>query len=168
MSNLLDDLFSGGLSRRQFVELASKAASLCRLLNLALAEVAAQSVPKAQDGPKFSPANIAAAAVWSGTSIAIDQVLAKVPMVEGYSILDAKTQEVQPWPESSARVYLNFSGNVIWIPRYGRFRSKALIERHQLLRTDCLRLAGRGHTTFQAVKKQNKFDWAEGSLFRSQ
>ena len=34
-------------------------------------------------------------------------------MVEGYSILDAKTQEVHPWPEIGGRgTYLNFSGNV--------------------------------------------------------
>lgn len=37
----------------------------------------------------------------------------KVPMVEGYSITDAATQEVHPWPEIGGNgAYLNFSGNV--------------------------------------------------------
>jgi hypothetical protein len=55
-------------------------------------------------------------------------------MVEGYSILGAKTQEVQPWPDIGGRgVYLNFSGNVhmdaaiLEIPE-----GKALIQRHHL------------------------------------
>ena len=34
-------------------------------------------------------------------------------MAEGYSILDAKTEGVHPWPDIGGRgVYLNFSGNV--------------------------------------------------------
>ena len=34
-------------------------------------------------------------------------------MLEGYSLLDAATQEMQPWPEIGGRgLYLNFSGNV--------------------------------------------------------
>src|SRR5262249_26000617 len=58
MSNLLDDLFSGAVSRRTFIEIASKAGLALPMANFALAEVAAQTAPKTQEGQKFSPANI--------------------------------------------------------------------------------------------------------------
>lgn len=168
MSNLLDDLFSGAVSRRTFIGLASKAGLALPMANLALAEVAAQTAPRAQDSQKFSPSNIGGGGRlerdfyrdWIKTS--------KVPMVEGYSILDAKTQEVQPWPDIGGRgVYLNFSGNVhmdtaIWeIPS-----GKALIQRHHFYEQIVYVLSGRGYTTFTQGKRQNsKFEWAEGSLF---
>ena len=167
MSNLLDDLFSGAMSRRTFIEIASKAGLALPMANFALAEVAAQTAPKAQEGQKFSPANIGGGGRlerdfyrdWIKTS--------KAPMVEGYSILDAKTQEVQPWPDIGGRgVYLNFSGNVhmdtaIWeIPE-----GKALIQRHHFYEQIVYALSGRGYTTFTQGKRQNKFEWAEGSLF---
>jgi hypothetical protein len=84
MSNLLDDLFSGAVSRRKFIEIASKAGLALPMANLALAEVAAQTAPKAHEGQKFSPANIGGGGRlerdfyrdWIKTS--------KAPMVEGY------------------------------------------------------------------------------------
>jgi len=167
MSNLIDDLFSGIVSRRSFIDLAAKAGLSLPIVNLTLAEVAAQSTPRGPEGQKFSPPNIGGGGRverdfyrdWIKTS--------KVPMVEGYSILDAKTQELQPWPEIGGRgVYLNFSGNVhmdaaIWeIPE-----GKALIQRHQFYEQIVYALAGRGYTTFAQGKKQNRFEWAEGSLF---
>jgi quercetin dioxygenase-like cupin family protein/oxalate decarboxylase/phosphoglucose isomerase-like protein (cupin superfamily) len=167
MSNLLDDPLSGAVSRRTFIEIASKAGLALPMANFALAEVAAQTAPKAQEGQKFSPANIGGGGRlerdfyrdWIKTS--------KAPMVEGYSILDAKTQEVQPWPDIGGRgVYLNFSGNVhmdtaIWeIPE-----GKALIQRHHFYEQIVYALSGRGYTTFTQGKRQNKFEWAEGSLF---
>ena len=167
MSNLLDDLFSGSFSRRKFIKLASMAGLSVPLANQALAQVAAQSAPQGQDGVKFSPSNIGGGGRverdfyrdWIKTS--------KVPMVEGYSILDAKTQEVQPWPEIGGRgVYLNFAGNVhmdtaIWeIPD-----GKALIERHHFYEQIVYVIAGRGYTTFTQNKQQKKFEWQEGSLF---
>ena len=167
MSNLLDDLFSGSFSRRKFIKLASMAGLSVPLANQALAQVAAQSAPQGQDGVKFSPSNIGGGGRverdfyrdWIKTS--------KVPMVEGYSILDAKTQEVQPWPEIGGRgVYLNFAGNVhmdtaIWeIPD-----GKALIERHHFYEQIVYVLAGRGYTTFTQNKQQKKFEWQEGSMF---
>jgi uncharacterized RmlC-like cupin family protein len=167
MSNLIDDLFSGIVSRRNFIELAAKAGLALPLVNLTLAEIAAQSLPKSQEGQKFSPANIG-----GGGRVERDFYrdwikASKVPMVEGYSILDAKTQEVQPWPEIGGRgVYLNFSGNVhmdtaIWeIPE-----GKALVQRHQFYEQIIYTLSGRGYTTFTQGKRQNKFEWAEGSLF---
>jgi quercetin dioxygenase-like cupin family protein len=167
MRSLWDDLFSGAVSRRQFIELASKAGFALPMANLALAEVAAQSFPKAPEGQKFSPPNIGGGGRlerdfyrdWIKTS--------KVPMVEGYSILDAKTQETQPWPDIGGRgVYLNFSGNVhidaaIWeIPA-----SKALVQRHHFYEQILTVLSGRGYTTFTQGRRQNKFEWAEGSMF---
>lgn len=167
MSNLLDDLFTGAVSRRKFIEIASRAGFALPFANLALAEVAAQTIQTGQDGPKFSPSNIGGGGRverdfyrnWIKTS--------KVPMVEGYSILDARTQPVQPWPEIGGRgVYLNFSGNVhmdaaIWeIPE-----GKALLERHHFYEQIIYVLAGRGYTTFTQDKRQNKFEWAEGSMF---
>src|SRR5437763_1944591 len=125
MSNLLDDFFAGGVSRRKFIELASKAGLALPIANHLLSEVAAQS-------QKLSPPNIGGGGRierdfyrdWIKTS--------RVPRVEGYAILDAKTQEVFPWPEIGGRgVYLDFSGNVhmdaaLWeIPE-----GKALAERH--------------------------------------
>src|SRR5262245_15479342 len=166
MSNLLDDLFSGVVSRRTFIELASKAGLALPMANFALAEVAAQSAPK--DGPKFSPSNIGGGGRLERDFYRDWIKASKVPMVEGYSILDAKTQEVQPWPDIGGRgVYLNFSGNVhmdtaIWeIPQ-----GKALIQRHHFYEQIVYVLAGRGYTTFTQGKRQNnKFEWAEGSLF---
>lgn len=167
MSNLLDDLFTGGVSRRKFIELASKAGLALPLANFALSEVAAQSAAPAQDGIKFSPANIG-----GGGRIERDFYRdwiknSKVPMVEGYSILDAKTHEVQPWPEIEGRgVYLNFSGNVhmdsaIWeIPA-----GKALVERHHFYEQLVYVVSGRGHTTFTQKGRQDKFEWAEGAMF---
>src|SRR5262245_56241679 len=167
MSNLLDDLFSGAVSRRTFIEIASKAGLALPMANFALAEVAAQTAPKTQEGQKFSPANIGGGGRlerdfyrdWIKTS--------KAPMAEGYSILDAKAQEVQHWPDIGGRgVYLNFSGNVhmdaaIWeIPE-----GKALIQRHHFYEQIVYALSGRGYTTFTQGKKQNRFEWAEGSLF---
>ena len=167
MSNLLDDLFSGAVSRRNFIEMAAKAGLALPMANFTLAEIAAQSLPKTPEGQKLSPANIGGGGRverdfyrdWIKTS--------KIPMVEGYSILDAKTQEVQPWPEIAGRgVYLNFSGNVhmdtaIWeIPE-----GKALVQRHHFYEQIVYVLAGRGYTTFTQGKRQNKVEWAEGSLF---
>ena len=110
MANLFDELQMGTVSRRRLLELFSVAA--------ASAELASAQSPQARpsaanDQPKLSPANIG-----GGGRIERDfyrQFLnnSKLPMVEGYSILDAARQEVEPWPETGGRgVYLNFSGNV--------------------------------------------------------
>jgi len=167
MSSFLDDLFTGAVSRRQFIELASKAGFALPLANFALAEVAAQTLPKAQEGQKFSPPNIG-----GGGRVGRDFYrnwikASKVPMVEGYSILDAKTQELQPWTDIGGRgVYLNFSGNVhidaaIWeIPP-----GKGLVQRHHFYEQIVTVLSGRGYTTFAQGKRQNKFEWGEGSMF---
>src|SRR5689334_24658250 len=132
MSNLWDDLFTGGVSRRKFIDIAAKAGLSLPLVNFTLSEVAAQTVPKPPEGQKFSPANIGGGGRLERDFYRDWIKSSKAPMVEGYSILDAKTQELQPWPDIGGRgVYLNFSGNVhmdaaIWeIPE-----GKALIQRH--------------------------------------
>src|SRR5947209_7726993 len=52
MSNLLDDLFSGAVSRRNFIEMAAKAGLALPMANFTLAEIAAQSLPKTPEGKK--------------------------------------------------------------------------------------------------------------------
>jgi len=42
---------------------------------------------------------------------------------------------------------------------------KALIQRHHFYEQIVYALSGRGYTTFTQGKRQNKFEWAEGSLF---
>jgi len=70
MSNLLDDLFSGAVSRRTFIEIASKAGLALPMANFALAEVAAQTAPKTQKAKNSVPPISAVAAVSNGISIA--------------------------------------------------------------------------------------------------
>ena len=81
--------------------------------------------------------------------------ISKVPSVEGYSILDARKQEVFPWPEIDGRgVYLNFSGNVHMdgviyeIPA-----GKALAPRHNFYEQNVIGLVGRGYTIFGSGPK---------------
>jgi len=170
MSNLVDELLIGTVSRRQFLERVSAAGLALPLLSTPLAETAAQTKQEARPEPlpgqKLSPANIGGGGRvernfyrdWIKTS--------KVPMVEGYSIYDAQTQEVQPWSEIEGRgVYLNFSGNVhmdgviLEIPE-----GKALVPRRTFYEQLLYVLAGRGWTTF-GERQQNKVEWGEGSLF---
>ncbi len=162
MSSLLDYLFTGHLSRRRLMEALA--------LPLAGAAVSAQeSKPpeKKKAGVVYSPENIGGGGRiernfyrdWAKTS--------KVPMVEGYSILDAAAQEVQPWPEIGGRgMYLNFSGNVhmdaaiMEIPN-----GKSLLPARKFYEQLVYCLAGRGATTFGDGPHQNKVQWGEGSLF---
>jgi quercetin dioxygenase-like cupin family protein len=164
MANLFDELLLGTVSRRQlfgaFPILIGGAAAVS-------AQTREQPKPASDDGLKLSPSNIG-----GGGRIERDFYRqwiknSKVPMVEGYSILDAKTQEVQNWPEIEGRgMYLNFSGNVhmdaviMEIPAGKSLRPQAHFY-EQLTYV----LAGRGRTTFGEGKNQNKVDWAEGSLF---
>jgi quercetin dioxygenase-like cupin family protein len=156
MSNLLDDLFTGHLSRRRLMEAIA--------LPLAAGVASAQ---KKKGDVVYSPENIGGGGRiernfyrdWTKTS--------KVPMAEGYSILDAATQEVRPWPEIGGRgMYLNFSGNVhmdgviMEIPN-----GKSLVPARKFYEQLVVCLAGRGTTTFGDGQHQNKVHWGEGSLF---
>lgn len=176
MSNLLDELLMGTVSRRRFLEQVSAAGLGLSLMGLPSPSVEARnpSQEKSQgtQGPQeenlvYSPANIGGGGRvernfyrdWIKTS--------RVPMVEGYSIYDAKTQDVHPWPEIGGRgVYLNFSGNVHMdgviyeIPE-----GKSLIQRRHFYEQICYVLAGRGYTTFGSRSPLQKVEWGEGSLF---
>lgn len=176
MSDFWDELFTGNFSRRKFIERASVAGIGLPVLGNLLAEAMAQENQKDKvikpqssldENPVYSPANIGGGGRvernfyrnWIKTS--------KVPMVEGYSILDAGKQEVQPWPEIGGRgVYLNFSGNVHMdsviqeIPE-----GKALVPRRHFYEQIIHVLGGRGYTVFGEGNRQNKVEWGEGSLF---
>jgi quercetin dioxygenase-like cupin family protein len=156
MANLFDELQMGTVSRRRLLQLLSAGCS---------AAIAAAQTDGNQ--PKPSPANIGGGGriernfyrEWIKTT--------KVPMAEGYSILDASKQEVRPWPEIGGRgLYLNFSGNVHMdaviheIPP-----GKALEPTRHFYEQVTYVLSGRGHSIFGSGGKGNKIEWAEGSLF---
>ena len=164
MANLFDELQMGTVSRRRLWELFSVAAASARL---ASAQGPKAKPSAANDQPKLSPANIG-----GGGRIERDfyrQFLnnSKLPMVEGYSILDAARQEVQPWPETGGRgVYLNFSGNVHMDAVIQEIPAgKALTPAKHFYEQITYVLAGRGYTTFAGGRKNNKIEWGEGSLF---
>src|SRR6266545_2475197 len=172
MKELFDEMLNGAVSRRRFLERAS-AASLALLASSTDASAQGGPIDKQEHkgeqktGEKLSPANIGGGGRvernfyrdWIKTS--------KAPMVEGYSIYDAKNQEAQPWPEIEGRgLYLNFSGNVhmdgviLEIPE-----GKALAPRRNFFEQLYYALGGRGYTVFGEGKRKNKVEWGEGSLF---
>lgn len=166
MSNLLDDLLTGHLSRRRLMQglavpLVGAAAG---------AQESAKpksSAPKRKEGVVYSPENIGGGGRIERNFYRDWTKSSKVPMIEGYSILDAAKQEVQPWPEIGGRgLYLNFSGNVhmdgviIEIPN-----GKSLLPSRRFYEQLIVCLGGRGTTTFGDGPHQNKVNWGEGSLF---
>lgn len=167
MSKIIDDLLTGHLSRRRLMEALA--------IPLAAVTVSAQEQspgksspdqPRRKAGVVYSPDNIGGGGriernfyrEWTKTS--------KTPMVEGYSILDAKTQEVHPWPEIGGRgVYLNFSGNVHMDGLIMEIPSgKALLQTRKFYEQLVVCIAGRGTTTI-GNGSANKVEWGEGSLF---
>ena len=117
MSTIFDDMLTGHLSRRRLMQAI---AAVPLVGATASAQEKEQRKSQRKPGAVYSPDNIGGGGriernfyrEWTKTS--------KTPMVEGYSILDAKTQEVHPWPEIGGRgVYLNFSGNVHMDVRVG-------------------------------------------------
>src|SRR5262249_11761961 len=118
MKELFDELMTGAVSRRRFIERAS-AASLALIASSTEASAQGRPVDKPQHkdeqkpGEKLSPANIGGGGRVERNFYRDWVRESKAPMVEGYSIYDAKNQEVRPWPEIEGRgLYLNFSGNV--------------------------------------------------------
>jgi mannose-6-phosphate isomerase-like protein (cupin superfamily) len=168
MGNIVDDLLTGHLSRRRLME-----ALAVPLIGATASAQEQEHGKQAQDeahrkaGVIYSPANIGGGGrvernfyrQWTKTS--------KVPMVEGYSILDAKTQEVHPWPEIGGRgVYLNFSGNVHMDALIMEIPSgKSLLQNRKFYEQLVVGLAGRGVTTIGSGPNPNKVEWGEGSLF---
>ncbi len=163
MSNFLDDVVAGVASRREFLERLALAGAGATLLAKAFPDAVAQ----VQENPTYSPANIGGGGRlernfyrdWIRTS--------KVPMVEGYSIFDARDQEAQPWPQIEGRgLYLNFSGNVHMDGVIMEIApGKALVPQHHLYEQLLYVLKGRGHTTLGEGKDKAKVEWAEGDLF---
>src|SRR5713226_7062691 len=122
MSELWDQLLTGTITRRKFIERVSAAGAALPLLGCELAAAPLQGDPKGKAGGSrskpnedvvYSPANIGGGGRIERNFYRDWIKSSKVPMVEGYAILDAQHQEVQPWPEIGGRgLYLNFSGNV--------------------------------------------------------
>ena len=161
-----DKLFYGDLSRRKLLQSFSAAGMAVPLVEIAGAQEVKKK-EKDEDDVKLSPENIGGGGRVERNFYRDWIRKSKVPTVEGYSIYDAKTQEVQPWPEIGGRgVYLNFSGNVhmdgviMEIPQ-----SKSLSPTRKLYEQLIYVLAGRGSTTFGDSANQNKIEWGEGSLF---
>ena len=166
MSNVFDDLLTGHLSRRRLMQ----ALTAVPLVGSTASgqQQKKQDAPKKKEGVVYSPDNIGGGGrvernfyrEWTKTS--------KVPMVEGYSILDAKTQEVHPWPEIGGNgTYLNFSGNVhmdgfiVEIPS-----GKSLIETRKFYEQLIVCIAGRGVTTVGGGPTQIKWNGAKAACSR--
>lgn len=167
MSELLDQLCAGTVSRRDFLEKIAAAGAALSLLPAASPAAQTQEKPQPADdeNPVYSPANIGGGGRRERNFYRDWIRKSRLPMAEGYSIYDARNQEVQPWPEIGGRgLYLNFSGNVhmdgviIEIPE-----GKALVPRRHLYEQLLYVLRGRGYTTVNEGKQ--KVEWDEGSLF---
>lgn len=167
MSNLVDDLLTGHVSRRRLMETLAIPLAAAVAYGQDSSPDKGQGKSRRKAGVVYSPENIGGGGRvernfyrdWTKTS--------KVPMVEGYSIYDAKTQEVHPWPEIGGRgVYLNFSGNVHMDGLIMEIPSgKALLQTRKFYEQLVVVLAGRGTTTIGGGTSPNKVEWGEGSLF---
>ena len=174
MARLLDQLFTGTASRRQFLERLSAAGAGATLVAGAFPDAVAECRTQVrpprdwnQEGVSYSPANIGGGGRVERNFYRDWLKQSQIPVTEGYSIYDAKNQEVQPWPEIGGRgLYLNFSGNVhmdgviIEIPE-----GKALVpQRHCYEQLICV-LRGRGRTTVGEGSNVCELEWGEGALF---
>ncbi len=171
MSEFLDHLCAGTVSRRAFLEKIAAAGAGATLFGAATQGALAQSYQKGrqidQENPTYSPANIGGGGRLERNFYREWIKKSRVPMVEGYSIFDARNQESLPWPEIGGRgLYLNFSGNVhmdgmiLEIPH-----GKALVPQRHLYEQLLYVLRGRGYTTVGEGNNSQKVEWAEGSLF---
>ena len=180
MSELLDDVFMGTVSRRKFIERAAAAGLALPILGGALAsKTEAQNKPPdkpikpkqtgpQEENPVYSPANIGGGGRLERNFYRDWTRHTNVPKIDDpYSVYDVVTQEVKPWPEIGGRgLYLNFTGNVHMdgviyeIPE-----GKALVPRQHFYEQVFIVLKGRGHTLFGEGPRKTKVEWGEGSLF---
>src|SRR6266852_8918125 len=180
MRELLDDLFTGSVSRRKFIERAAAAGLALPLLGRAAADAVAQTQQRGkqkptpqptgpqQENPVYSPANIGGGGRIERNFYRDWTKHTKVPKFDDpYSVYDVVTQEVLPWPEIEGRgLYLNFTGNVhmdgviFEIPA-----GKALAPRKNFFEQVFIGLRGNGYTLFGEGPRKNKVEWGEGSLF---
>jgi quercetin dioxygenase-like cupin family protein len=164
---LIDQLCTGTVSRRAFMEkIAAAGAGASLLAASAFGQHKPEIVPEPED-PKYSPENIGGGGRLERNFYRNWIRKSKVPMVEGYSIYDARDQEALPWPEIGGKgLYLNFSGNVHMDGVIVEIApGKALIPRRHLYEQLLYVLKGRGHTTLGEKKDGPKVSWSEGSLF---
>lgn len=161
MASLFDELHRGTVSRRRLMELLSLGAA-----SVALAHAQSKQA-KQPPARKISPPNIGGGGRTERDFYREWIKASKIPMLEGYSLIDAAKQEVQPWPEIGGKgLYLNFSGNVHMdgliqeIPP-----GKALDQKRHFYEQIVYVLSGRGYTNVGSGGKPNKVQWGEGSLF---
>jgi quercetin dioxygenase-like cupin family protein len=175
MTDFADDLFLGRLSRRLFLERLSGAGAGMSLLAATFpAEVAeCQEAPARPPRPdddeavRYSPDNIGGGGRIERNFYREWLRKSRVPRVDVINVRDARTQEVQPWPEIGGRgVYVNFTGNVhmdtvlVEIPE-----GKALLPRRHAYEQLIHVVSGRGHTEVGEGNARQAVSWGEGSLF---
>jgi hypothetical protein len=180
MRELLDDLFTGSVSRRKFLERAAVAGLALPLLGSAVDDADAQTKSRGkqkpkpqpagaeQENPVYSPANIGGGGRIERNFYRDWTKHTKVPKFDDpYSVYDVVTQEVHPWPEIGGRgLYLNFTGNVHMDGVINEIPpAKALVPRQHFFEQVFIVLKGHGHTLFGAGPRKNKVEWGEGSLF---
>src|SRR2546423_4095724 len=164
MANLIDDFQQGMVSRRRLLELLTASAG-----SVVLARAQSNKQTKRPAGivepPKISPANIGGGGRVERDFYREWLKKSKVPMLEGYSLLDAAKQETQPWPEIGGRgLYLNFSGNVHMdgviqeIPA-----GKSLDPKRHFYEQIAYVLAGPGHTHIRGRHQPQHVSWGGGS-----
>jgi quercetin dioxygenase-like cupin family protein len=182
--DFLDHLFSGAVSRPSLLEKISAvgaglpplagASTLSGPASEAMQDDAEKKGGEApdisqipDDEPIYSPPNIGGGGRIERNFYREWLRISKVPSVEGYSILDARKQEVFDWPEIGGRgVYLNFAGNVHMDGAiYEIAPGKALAARQNFYEQNLIGLVGRGYTIFGNGSKRTKAEWGEGSLF---
>ena len=175
MKQLLDDLFTGTVSRRKFIARASVAGLALPLLGSSLVETAyaqgsKQPKPKPkpetieQENPVYSPANIGGGGRIERNFYRDWIKHTKIPRYDNqHSVFDVVTHEVQPWPEIEGRgMYLNFTGNVhmdgviFEVPP-----GKALAPRKNFFEQVFIGLRGNGYTLFGEGPRKNKVEWGE-------
>jgi len=169
MREFLDELCTGVVSRRAFMERIAAASAGVSMFAPGLFAQSGDKPkkPKDDDNPAYSPANIGGGGRIERNFYREWIRKSGVPMAEGYSIYDARSQEVLPWPEIEGRgLYLNFSGNVHMDGVILEIaEGKGLAPRRHLYEQLLYVLRGRGYTTLGEKKDGPRVEWGEGSLF---